>query len=222
MLRMKTDDAQSYLLLKNPNDTLDFVKSISKELNEMLEINEEKTIGKVLLIYGPSKKTSEQDSKEYEGVKAFVTLIKKSISSMGTNGYFTGAKDRWKYSTIDEEHNRKIFRRFDNHIKINFKCKTAKERETMKTLITILLTFHSRNLLCDICDLDYLEDIETIKDDMFEFNVYIFARTVLRFEYDNNHETLKHIDYDMGAYTKVPKNVIEKENDDEVIFENGF
>ena len=57
---------------------------------------------------------------------------------------------------------------------------------------------------------------------MFEFNVYIFARTVLRFEYDNNHETLKHIDYDMGAYTKVPKNVIEKENDDEVIFENGF
>ena len=48
MLRMKTDDSQSYLMLKNPNDTLDFVSSFATELNKMLDVEmKEKTIGSV-------------------------------------------------------------------------------------------------------------------------------------------------------------------------------
>ena len=229
MLRMKTEDSQSYLMLKNPNDTLDFVSSFANELNKMLEVNEEKTIGKVKLLYGSSKKTSEQESKEYEGVKAFAVLKKKSIASIGTNGYFSGALDRWKYSSIDKNNNRKLFKKFDNHIKINFKCKTAKERETLKTLVTVLLTFkNNRTLACDICDLDYIEDVEEIKNELFEFNVFIYARTILKFEYDNNHEPLKEVDYIVGIHNdkvEEQENTEEQEdvpNDDDVEFENGF
>lgn len=226
MLRMKTDDSQSYLMLKNPNDTLDFVSSFAAELNKMLDVNEEKTIGSVKLLYGSSKKTSEQESKEYEGVKAFAVLKKKAIASIGTNGYFSGALDRWKYTSVDKDNKRKMFKKFDNHIKINFKCKTAKERETLKTLVTILLTFrNNRHLACDICDLDYIEDVEEIKNGLFEFNVFIYARTILHFEYDNNHEQLKEVDYIVGIKKDKEQEKEEHQeiiDDDEVEFENGF
>lgn len=225
MFKMKTTDENCYLVLKNPNDTLDFISSFAKELNNILAINNERTISSVKMLYGSSKKTSDQESEEYKGVKAFATLLKKAISSMGTNGYFTGARDRWKYSSADGENNRKLFKRFDNHIKITFKCKTAKERETLKTLVIILLTFHNSGLNCDICDLDYIEDIEIIKDDMFEFNLYLFARTVMKFEYENNHEVLHKIDYKIGDLEEKIVPVEEKPdipNEDEVEFENGF
>ena len=80
---------------------------------------------------------------------------------------------------------------FDNHFKINFKCKTLHEREVLKTLLMVLLTFNQSALQCNICDLDYMEDIETIQDELYEFNIYLYARTVVRFAFDDNQEPLK-------------------------------
>lgn len=219
MLRIKSLINQSYLMIRNPNDTLDFVVSIQEQLNQMLSENDERVIKKVKISYGASKKTSEQNSEEYDGVKGFATLLKKSISA-GTQGYFTGNRDRWKYTVYDNDNNEKIFKKFDNHIKINFQCKSALERETLKTMVLMLLTFRQSNLSADICDLDYMEDVEIIKDELFEFNVYIYARTKLSFEYDHNQERLTDVDYIVGIKTEKQEET-ESENDDEE-FSNGF
>ena len=196
MFKLKTQSEQSFLVIKNQNDTLDFISSIQYEINKLLTDNNEKLVKQVKINYGASKKTSEQQSEEYQGVKAFATLIKKSISA-GNQGYFTGNRDRWKYTMVDKDSTR-YFKNFDNHIKINFKCKTALERETLKTIILILLTFFQYKLKCSVCDLDYIEDVEVIKDELFEFNVYIYARTVLKFEYENTQVSLEIVEHNSG------------------------
>lgn len=217
MLRLKTKMSQSFLLVENPNDVLLFVSSIQKKLNDILSDNDERDIKKIKIQYGASKKTSEQLSEEYEGVKGFVTLLKKSLSA-GDQGYFEGKRDRWKYKVASGEKERYI-KFFDNHIKINFKCKTAKEREILKTLVVLLFTFNNSDLDCVICDLDYIADSEIIKDELFEVDVFIYARTVLKFSYENNQEPLKNAEYESGLVTKKKDN---EENKDEDDLLNGF
>lgn len=213
MLRLATKNKLSFLMVKNPNDSLDFVKSIQDGLNNILSENEEKIVRKVRVSYGSNKETSLQNSEGYEGVKAFAFLKKKALSA-GTQGYFSGNRDRWKYTVFSDTGEEKKIKYFDNHFKINFKCKTLQEREVLKTLLIILLTFNQGMLKCDICDLDYMEDIESINDELFEFNVYIYARTALVFTFDNNQEPLK------AMVTKAKVDDFEFTTNDK--FKNGF
>lgn len=203
MLKLKGNDSQTTLVIDNPNDILDFITSIQNQLNTVLNENNEKNLKQVKLQYGPSRKTSEQLSESYKGPKGYVTLLKKSLWS-GDQGYFSGNKNRWKHKLDDKTY----VKYFDNHIKINFKLKSSKEREILKTVILILFTFNSSLLKSHICDLDYIEDVETIKDELFETNVYIYARTGLYFRYEYNKEPLKETDYNCGI-------LIEKENEDD-------
>lgn len=226
MLRLKTSNKLSFLMIKNPNDSLDFISSIQSELNHILEANDERDIKKIKITYGATKETSEQVSKQYEGVKGFAFLKKKALSA-GSTGYFSGSRDRWKYTTFDKKGNERNLRYFDNHFKINFKCKSIKEREILKTLVMVLLSFYSTKLKCAVCDLDYMEDIEAINDELYEFNVYIYARTCVEFSFDDNQEPFKK----MGVRAKImrvrkkehhhrpPKEPREHNEED---FENGF
>lgn len=190
MLRLTTNNQLSYLMIKNPNDSLDFIKSIQNELNRILTDNDEKIVKKIKITYGSNRETSDQKSEEYEGVKAFAFLKKKALSA-GNQGYFSGNRDRWKYTNFNDDGTKEMIKYFDNHFKINFKCKTLHEREVLKTLLMVLLTFNQSALQCNICDLDYMEDIETIQDELYEFNIYLYARTVVRFAFDDNQEPLK-------------------------------
>ena len=174
-VKIQRNNDLNFNVVLNPNDTIDYINSLNNELNEIIKINNLKNISKIKINYGSSKKTSSQDTEKYEGVEIYVYLLKKSLYA-GENGYFQGNKNRKIYSEfIDgQKYNYQLF---DNHIKLLFRCKTAFERETLKTLITLLFVLKKTKLKCEVCDLDYIKDSEQLNTEMFEFEVYLYTRT---------------------------------------------
>lgn len=165
----------NYNVIINPNDTVDYINSLNEELENLIKTNNINNIGKIKFNFGLSKKTSNQDSEFYDGIEVYIYLLKKSLYS-GENGYFQGNKVRKPYREIinNKTYNYQLF---DNYIKLVFRCKTAFERETLKTLITLLFILKRTKFKCEICDLDYIKDVETLETEMFEFEVYLYVRT---------------------------------------------
>lgn len=215
MIKLKTKNDTQLQVVINPNDTLDLIVSIEKILNGMLELNQDKIVKKVKITLGSSKATSEQQTKEYPGIDARAYIIKKGLAG-GDNGYFSDVKDRKVYNVFKDSVPISI-KNFDNHIKFVFRCKTATERETLRSLLTILFTFHTKELDAKSVDLDYFEDIEKIENEMFTLNLFIHARTTLKWTYEYNVEKLKGVVFVADDFIPVA-GITEKE----IEVESGF
>lgn len=188
MIKLLTSAEHTKRVVLNPNDSLDFISSLENKINNVLLENNENTLKKIKITLGSSKETSIQNTKDYPGIEGNAYIIKKALAS-GDNGYFTGAKDRKVYSVFKS--GQKIeMKNFDNHIKIRFRCRTAVERETLRTFITLVLTFETKGLNCISADLDYISDLESIQNEMFVIDVFIHARTCIKWAYEHNSEPL--------------------------------
>ncbi|WP_330112466.1 hypothetical protein VSU16_14865 (plasmid) [Cetobacterium somerae] len=188
MIKLITNDKHTNRIVINPNDSLDFISSFENKINNILQENNEATLKKIKITLGSSKETSIQNTKDYPGVEGNAYILKKALAS-GDNGYFSGSKDRKVYSVFKD--NQKIdMKYFDNHIKIRFRCRTAVERETLRSFLTLALTFETKSLNCISADLDYISDLESIQNEMFVIDLFIHARTCIKWAYEHTSKPL--------------------------------
>lgn len=192
MIKLKTNDTLIVRNIINPNDSLDFIISLEKKLNEMLEINNEKVLKKVKITLGASKVTSEQVTEEYKGVAGHAYIVKKELAG-GDNGYFSTVKDRKVYTMFEGETSIQ-FKRFDNNIKFRFRCATAVERETLRTFLVLLLTFHTKELKCESADLDTINDLENLQENKFVLDLFVNARTAIKWVDVSSAKALEKVD----------------------------
>lgn len=219
MIRITTGEKYTTRAIVNPNDSLDFISSFERELNTLLSENNEKHIKKIKITFGASKVSSEQNTSEYLGVEGNAYVMKKALAG-GDQGYFSDNRDRKVYAAFKD--GKKIeYKNFDNHIKIRFRCRTAVEREVLRTFLVLVLTFKTKHLNCLSADLDYISDLETIQNEMFVLDLFIHARTSLKWSNEYDSEELKTA-LIVGNEDVVGIVKEEKTPKDEEDLENGF
>lgn len=222
MIKLKGNTEFQNIMVINPNESFDFVSSFEKKLNETLLENNEKTLGAVKITLGSSKASTDQGTKEYKGIEATATILKKTLASASRDQFFAKPLDRKVYHTYEGKV--KVFqKRFDNHVKIRFRSRTKKEREALRIMLTLMFTFYDRELDCDVSDLESIQEIEQITDDFYSLDLFINVRTCLRWVMETSAAEYKSMLVSSGGLiAKAPAEYEELKGNTGGTFGNGF